>query len=509
MNTLLALDIGTGGTKATLVTRSGQLIGAGYAEHETNTRAGNRIEQTPADWWRATGAAIAQLRQDEVLEKGQLCGITLSGQMQDLILLGDTSPHDHGAIGPAILYSDTRAQAEAQAISAQIGSDDLLRITGNTQDASSLLAKWRWLANHEPDRLAASHTLLLGAHSYVGWRMCGTASCDYTTAATTGLLDLHTNGWATELLERLGLNATMLPPLCPASQRIGSLTEEAAQQLQLPAALPVFAGAGDLAATTVGVGAGEPDRAYCYLGTSGWIATTLTQATPSTDGGIFTLRHPDPQRFIQVAPMLTAGGNLAWARSQVAAPCRGDDDYETINRMVAAAPTGSHGVLYLPHLAGERSPFRDPDARACYIGISHRTTRADLLRAVMEGVAYAYRSLLEALTTPPGDLVVAGGGAQSAVWMQILADVVGRTVHVVADPEQATARGAAIIAGRTLGWYDSYAPADLFPLAATYAPVTTSHQRYEPLYAAYQQLYPQLRGVFAQLAELQEDDQAG
>lgn len=497
MKTLLALDIGTSGTKATLVTRAGELLATGYAGYPTHTPAPNRAEQNPADWWEATVAAVAQLHHETVLSKGQLAGITLSGQMQNLIPVGDA-----GALGRAILYSDTRAQTEARAIAKRVGEHELLRITGNVQDASSLLAKWRWLATYESERLTASHTLLLGAHSYIGWRMCGTAACDYTTAGTTGLLNLQTNAWATDLLTRLSFDPTLLPTLQPASAMIGTLSADAARALQLPDRLPVFAGAGDLAATTVGVGAGEPNRAYCYLGTSGWIATTLTQATPSAEGGIFTLRHPDPQRFIQVAPMLTAGGNLAWARSQVAPQLNGDEDYETINRLAASAPPGSHGVLYLPHLAGERSPFRDVDARACYIGISHRTTRADLLRAVMEGVAYAYRSLLDALETPPGDLVVAGGGAQSAVWMQILADVVGRTVHVVDEPEQAAARGAAIIAGRSLGWYRSYAPSELFPLSGAYTASPHAQARYDGLYAIYKQVYPQLQDVFAQLADL-------
>ncbi|WP_072688924.1 xylulokinase [Rhodococcus marinonascens] len=501
MQTLIALDIGTTGTKATLAAQDGRLLASGYAGYATYTNSGYRVEQEPNAWWQATRDALAQLRQKADPPAHDLVGITLSGQMQDLILIGTD-----GAIGRAILYSDTRAQHEAQEIASQIGGDELLRLTGNTQDASSLLAKWRWLQIHEADRLTAARTILLGAHSYIGWRLCGVASCDYTTASTTGLLNLHENVWATELLERVGLDAQKLPCLAAAHEHIGTLTTTAAQELMLPPDLPVFAGAGDLAAATVGVGAGEPNRSYCYLGTSGWIASTaLDTVQPSAAGaenGIFTLRHPDQQRLIQVAPMLTAGGNLDWVRGEIAEGM----DYATLNATAAMAPVGSNGVIYLPYLAGERSPFRDPDARACYIGISNQTVRADLIRAVMEGVCFGYRSLFEALGTTAQTLYVVGGGAKSTIWMQILADVLARDLQVVSQPENAAAHGAAIIAGRTLGWYETYAPPGLFPVAQSYEPRDSARATYEAQYGVFAALYPQLKSTFTDLLKPRSTD---
>ncbi|AOW91725.1 hypothetical protein BFN03_00875 [Rhodococcus sp. WMMA185] len=497
MQTLIALDIGTTGTKAALVAQDGRLLASGYAGYETYAD-GARIEQEPSAWWQATRDSLAQLRQMVDLSAQDLAGITLTGQMQDLILIGADD-----SIGRAILYSDTRAQREAKTIAAHIGNDELLRITGNTQDAASLLAKWRWLRGHEADRLAAARTILLGAHSYIAWKLCGVASCDYTTASTTGLLDLRNNMWATDLLERLGLDAHKLPPLFAAHECIGTLTAAAAQTLALPAGLPVFAGAGDLAAKTAGVGAGEPNRSYCYLGTTGWIASTLLDTVQSSassaEAGIFTLRHPDQQRFIQVAPMLTAGGNLDWVRDEVAH----GSGYAELNATAAAAPVGSNGVIYLPYLTGERSPFRDPHARACYIGISHQTTHADLIRAVMEGVCFAYRSLFEVLGTTAETLYVVGGGAKSAVWMQILADVLARDLEVVAEPENAATRGAAIIAGHKLGWYDTYAPPGLFPVAQSYRPRSATSEAYEAQYRVFASLYPQLKSTFANLLKTQ------
>lgn len=494
MQTIVAIDIGTTGAKAALVAQDGRVLARGYATYPTDTGEGNRVEQRPVDWWDATVAALTQLWAAVGVEESTLAAVALSGQMQDLILLGAED-----ALRPAILYADSRAQREAQELEATVGYAELTRVTGNEQGAASLLAKWRWVQTHEAKTLAACHTILLGAHNYVGWRLSGATACDYTTASTTGLLDLFGNGWATDLLTRLELQATKLPPLLAADAQIGVVTHEAAAVTGLPTGLPVYTGAGDLAATTVGVGAGEAGRIYCYLGTSGWIATSLAQAQPNTQGGVFTLRHPDPTRFIQVAPMLTAGGNLDWVRTQIL----NKDDYTQINQLAATAPVGSHGVLYLPYLAGERSPFSDPNARACYIGISSRTERSDLVRAVMEGSCFAYRALLEALTTEATTLYVVGGGAQSSVWMQILADVIGCPVQVVANPADAAARGAAIIVGRALGWYDTFVPHPaFFPVSQTLHPNPTAGATYQALYPLFTRLYPQLRDSFTTLAQV-------
>ena len=506
MNLILALDIGTTGTKAALVQRDGQLLATGYADYPIYHREGNVVEQEPEDWWRATGMALGQLWQAAPPGAAQqVAAVSLSGQMQDLILLGAD-----GVLGRAILYSDCRAQDEAAFVTQTIGRETLESITGNEQGASSLLAKWLWLQKHAPDQLKACRKILVGAHDYVGWRLHGAVGADYTTAATTGLLDLAQNQWSFDLLTRLGLDADKLPGLQAATSLVGEVTATAAAATGIPAGTPVLRGAGDLAATTIGVGAGEPGRLYGYLGTSGWIASSLHQATPNPQSGVFTLRHPDAQRYIQVAPMLTAGGNLDWFRTQVVSnqlPVIADENvgrYQWINEQVATVPAGCGGLIYLPYLAGERSPFSDPQARGAFIGLSATSTQAHMARAVMEGVALAYRSLGEVLNlTPRGPLYLVGGGAKSPIWPQILADVFGCEVQVVAAPGDAAARGAAILAGLALGWYQNYAPAtDFFPVVRSYTPENRHSQLYTRLYALFRTLYPHLREAFAELAQI-------
>lgn len=497
MQAIIALDIGSTGAKAALVSRDGRLPATGYAEYPTLHPAPNRVEQRPEEWWAAVCAALGELWKASPLPPSAVAAVALSGQMQDTILLGE-----NGALGNAILYSDSRAGDEAALIDERKGGGELTRRTGNLQGGSSVLAKWLWLQRHEPKRLAAAHTLLLGAHDYIGWRLTGVAAADFTTASTTGLLDLSERMWLVDVLAELGLDGGLLPPLLSGSERLGAVRGEAAQATGLPEGLPVFHGAGDLGAMTVGVGAGLPGRAYCYLGTSGWIAAGLDRATPNPEAGLFTLRHPQPERLIQVAPMLTAGGNLDWLRGALG---RGQAvGYAEMEALAASAPAGSRGVLYLPYLAGERSPFTDPHARACFVGMGSDTGAGELARAVLEGTALAYRSLCGVLGLGAGEpLLLAGGGGKSPVWCQILADVLNRPVHLLAEPGNAGALGAAILAGVGLGWYDSLYPDDaFFPVATRYEPETGNAALYDELYPLFERLYPQLRESFAALARL-------
>ena len=499
MEGIVAVDIGTTGAKAALVNRAGALVAQGFAGYATHTAAGGVVEQESEAWWQATCEALQALWADAPAGC-TVAAVTFSGQMQDLILLGEA-----GAVAPAILYADSRAQAEAATIQAQLGEATLVKHTGNAQGATSLLAKWRWLIAHAPQTLAAARALLPGAHDYVTWRLCGAVTTDGTTAATTGLLDLAQNAWAGDLLAALGLDAGLLPQLRVPGDCVGTVTPAAAAATGLPAGTPVLQGAGDLGASTVGAGAGLPGRVYCYLGTSGWIAASLDQATPRPDQGVFTLRHPDGVRFIQVAPMLTAGGNLDWLRQALlAGPDASAASYAETNRLAALAAPGSSGVIYLPYLNGERSPFSDPGARAGFLGIAARTTRNDLARAVLEGTALAYRALRDTLGVAAGGaLYVTGGGGNSALWMQILAAVLACPVQVLAAPGDAPARGAAILAGNALGWYRSLAPGDdFFPVTAVFAPDSANARLYDQLYAVFRQIYPQLRTTFAALAAI-------
>jgi xylulokinase len=422
----LSLDIGTSGVKAALLDDDLTIRFRSSSDYPTHTD-GSRVEQNVKDWWLAACETMQELNvlaaSSEKTGMQQVTAIAITGQMQDLILLADGAP-----VRPVILYSDSRAvgQAEQLQASCQERGINLTLQTGNEQTATSLLAKWQWLLEHEPDSITQADTLLLGAADVIVYKLTGKVASDTTTASTTGLMDIESRGWLEpDLFTQLDLPhlADLLPTLVPGGTHVGSVTAGIGEFLDLPTGTPVYLAPGDAGATTLGTGSGVLGKPYGYIGTSGWWAFSSTQRGNPTQG-VFTLAHPQPDRYLCIAPLMTAGQNLEWFTGILEA---GEHDYDTlINRALTRPITP---LIYLPYLNGERSPFSDPTARGCFIGLNASHTREDMLRAVLEGVIFAYQHALTALVSPkPDTLILTGGGSQSSAWCQLMADVTGVAV---------------------------------------------------------------------------------
>jgi xylulokinase len=510
---LIALDIGTTRVKAALIERSGRILFEDSRQYSLSVTA-DRVEQEPEDWWTGSAAVLSSVARHA--ERGSVAALALTGQMQNLITLGSAGP-----TGRAILYSDMRAQEEAREVSRVIGAGELQRRTGNLQDASSLPAKILWLRAHDPRRFAESRKLLFGAHDYVAWKLAGVAATDFTTLSTTGLLDLAANAYAFDLTDSLGIPQSLFPGVVAADHVDGGLGENAARLLGLPSGIPVFHGAGDAGSTTVGAGAGIPGALSCYLGTSGWIAASSAGGCADPGTGIFNLRHPDGVSLIHVGPMLLATGNVDWTIETLEKPLAGRaagidsaDRYASFTREAGSAPAGSGRLLYLPWLVGERSPFRDPAARGAFFGLSRATTRAEMHRAVLEGVAFAMKSIHEAMPAEDGvrvrRLSLSGGGARSPLWPHVFADVFGCEVTVSERASIAGLIGAFVIAARGLGWLDGWLPPqECMGRETVFRPRAENQAVYDRQYGVFRGLYPALRGSFAALAKLDSTDRSG
>jgi xylulokinase len=484
----LALDIGTTGAKAALIAPDGQVVRSAYRDYASHIGEGGVFEQNADDWWQAVVDVCRELAASD--EYNRVDGVALTGQMQDVILVDEEGSPLH----PVILYSDTRARAEADEILQRVGAERLRNLTGNDQDAGGLLAKLVWLKRHRPDTLSSARCLLLGAADFVALKMTGAAVTDTTTASTTGLMDIHTRApLDRSIFDELGIGDAfpLLPPMSAGGARAGALTESAANILGLTPGMPVHHGPGDAGATTIGAGSGEPGRVYAYLGTSGWIAFTSPERA-AWEHGAFTLAHPKADRYIQIAPLLTAGGNLEWVRDLF-----GADDYEHLVEQAARRPPAN--VLYLPYLNGERCPFRDPLARGAFVGMDGRTTKEDLYRAVLEGVVFAYRHALDSLLSASA-ITLTGGGARSHWWCQLFADILNLSVAVAADAENVGVRGAALAARVASGELDTYSPPGYFPSKVTLQPDERQRQHFDDQYALFRDLYPALRPTFARLS---------
>ena len=480
---VLAIDVGTSALKASLLSPSGRTLASSstpYATGTTRPRAHpGAVEQDPDEWVNAFARTARDVLADDDDSGVVVAGVALSGQMQNVVFAKGGR-----AIRPALLYSDVRATAEAAAIEDALGGADAIsRVLHNHKGAAGCLSKWIWAAKRERRVVEAADAILLGAHSYLAHVLTrGDASaCDATTASTTGMLaplngdrdgrDGSRPRWATDVLGAFdGVDPRKLPALIagrtPAA--VGAIDDAVADALELPKALRgarVFHGVGDLASTTIGatgwdLGDGGA-REYLYLGTSGWIARTCAaqdddaNSSSSSADGVFELLHPDPRLRIVASSMVTAGGAAEWARAAFLGSSRtGNNSLADLDALAASAPPGSGGVLFLPHLAGERSPFTDANARGGFVNLSMKSDAAAMARAVLEGVAYNYRSLSIALGSEGegrggerrgrgGALPVVGGGARSALWTRTLADVLNRPVRPVADATEIAARGAA------------------------------------------------------------------
>ena len=490
---VLAVDVGTTALKAMLLAADGTAVATAERGYRGGTITGGganlsgAVEQDPEEWLEAFGGALRDMGFD-VASCAPPAAIALSGQMQDVCLVAGGR-----SVRPALLYSDVRAVTEAEHVTRALGGAEATAASlSNFKSAAGCLAKWLWLERNEPASLRAAERMVLGAHSFLAYALTDGAAvaCDPTTASTTGLLtpvtastdgDVLAPRWALASDENVRrafpeIDPEMLPDLIVGSapDPVGEVSAAAAERLGLApsfAGVPVFHGVGDLASTTIGaIGGGGSDDAsgpgaYLYLGTSGWIATcapwreTLQNETPND--GVFRLLHPEPSTAIVAASMATAGGNVEFARKTLLPP--GADSLAALDAAAMSAPVGSDGTLYLPHLNGERSPFIDAAARGGFINLSPASSRATMCRAVLEGVAYNYRALAEALDAKIGGadgstpMPIVGGGARSELWTQTLADVIGVPLAVDRGSDAATvaARGCAAGAFQRLGMWGS------------------------------------------------------
>jgi len=303
MQSVLSVDIGTTAVKVSLVERDGSILLSTAENYPTDFSHG-RAEQDPEHWWRAFIKCLSEIRSG--YPDMSAAAVVLSGQMQDLICISDNR-----LSGPAILYSDTRAAEQWDFISEDMGAEAFTSAVKNPGDSSSIPAKILWLKKYSPGQVSGNLKFLLGAHDYICWKLTGLAVTDYTNASTTGLLNFDANSWDSEILSIAGITEDNLPELVRADEVTGAVTAASAAETGLMEGLPVIHGSGDAASTTLGAGAGVEGVYSGYLGTSGWIAAT-SGGVKQSETGIFNLKHPNPEKVLNIGPMLLTGGNIEW-----------------------------------------------------------------------------------------------------------------------------------------------------------------------------------------------------
>jgi xylulokinase len=486
----LGIDLGTSAVKAVLVDDAQSIVDQETATLEVSRPRPLWSEQDPEQWWASTCAAVHGLRSRRPRELSAVRGIGLSGQMHGATLLDDAAR----VLRPAILWNDGRSAAQCAELERRVPR--ARRITGNMAMPGFTAPKLLWVAQHEPDIFARVRKVLL-PKDYVRLRMTGEYASEMSDAAGTLWLDVARRTWSSEMVEACDLPMSAMPSLHEGSAPTGVLQRGVADDWGMSADVVVAGGGGDNAAGAAGVGVTEPGQAFLSLGTSGVYFVAGDAPAPNPDRGVHAFCHCLPGRWHQMSVILSAASCLSWLARVTAA----DDETELLTE-AEAARRDPGALVFLPYLSGERTPHNDANAKGVFFGMTHATTRADLTRAVLEGVAFALAdgqaALLEGGQDDKIDQVfVIGGGARSQFWGGILASILDRPLTYAAAADVGPAVGAARLARLAVTGED---PTDVCaPPPATHVvdPDPEVRDRCSARYRRYQALYPALREAFA------------
>lgn len=491
---IVAHDLGTSADKASLHDDSGRLLASTTVPYPTRFSAGGVAEQDPEDWWQAVGQATRGLLSTGGYPAGDVRAIVLSGQMMGAVFLDAA----HRPLRPAFIWADHRSEPQARRLRAAMGDQEAYALLGHRVHTTYTLPKLMWVREHEPEVWSRTRKVCL-AKDFVNARLTGALVTDHSDASSTNAYDLCAGTWASGMLEAGGIGAEVLPEIVPSTTVLGGVTAEAARHTGLRAGTPVVVGGGDGPMASVGAGAVLPaSGSYVCLGTSAWVAFSADEPVFDPLRRSFTFRHVVPGQFVPTATMQAAGACLQWV-VDLLEPGGGPDRFP---RLLAEAATGQGaeaGLYFLPYLLGERSPHWDASATGTFLGLQRHHGRGDLVRAVLEGVAFNLRSCLDAFAAsgiPVAAVDLIGGAASSDVWLQVLADVWGIPVRRREVREEATSLGAAVTALVAIGacGFDS-APA----LSATETPVDPDPRRslaYREEHLVFLDAYDRLAGWF-------------
>ncbi len=492
---ILAIDVGTSSVKLAAVNEAGAIVQTAAVEYPVDSPQTGWFEQSAEYWTAAIIKGMAAFRNDPVR------AISVTGQMHGLVAVREGGKVLH----PAILWSDRRCDAEVAAMLEKFSLQQWMEMTGNRPNVSFTLAKLMWFKRHKPDLYEQASCFLL-PKDYIRYWLTAEMATDPSDASATLMFDLAEKRWSSTVLEAFDLDQGKLPPILSSAALAGKLKEETAQPLGLEAGIPVYCGAGDAECQAIGNGVVHPGSWLCSIGSGGQIFTPLEEPLIDLQGKLHTLCHGVAGRWHIMGATLSAGASLSWLAKHIYGMESRQDESSLIAE-AAHSPAGAGGLLFTPYLFGERTPYMDSNARGTFIGLDYNHTRADMTRAVIEGVLFSLKQSKEAIVDlglkQPDSLIITGGPAEDALWRQIAADIFGIPVHTFTSRSGA-AYGAAILAAVGLGWFahaEDAAQAWLTQADLVY-PLKENIHLYQRMYKLYTGIYPALNEIFAAANEI-------
>ncbi len=496
---VLGIDIGTGGTRALIMDEKGKILASATEEHEpfASPKIG-WAEQRPEDWWRAAGLAIRKALALGKLRGEQIACVGFSGQMHGAVMLDGSGQ----VVRPALIWCDVRTDQQCRELNEKIGPARLIQLTCNPALPNFTLTKFLWTRENEPENWSRVRSVML-PKDYVRFRLTGDRAIDMADASGTLILDVARRQWSDEVLQAAEIDRSLLPALYESPDVCGKVSAIGAEATGLAAGTPVVAGAGDQAAGATGMGVVAPGTVSATIGTSGVVFAATDRPALDPQGRLHTFCHAVPGRWHVMGVTQAAGLSLRWFRDRFAGASVGDasDPYERLTEEAATAPPGADGLLWAPYLMGERTPHLDSEARGLLAGLTASHTRAHVIRAILEGVAFSLRdtfTIFGEMNVPVKSILLGGGGARSSLWRQIQADVYGHEVEIV-EAEEGAAYGAAILAGVGAKIWPSVDAAcgAVVRVAARVQPDRSNVAKMNDSYRAYRRLYPAMKSIFS------------
>jgi xylulokinase len=485
---------------------AGKVLASGSEEHAPfASPRPNWAEQAPQDWWRACGLAVRKALQSSDLRADDIACVGFSGQMHGAVLLDAADE----VVRHAIIWCDQRSEAQSNELEELFGRDALIQLTCNPPLTNFTLTKLLWVRETEPKNWArVAHVML--PKDYVRFRLTGERAIDMADASGTLMLNVTHRRWSSEVLSKSAIDKALLPALYESPHLCAKVSAAGAEATGLRVGTPVVAGAGDQAAGAVGMGIARAGAVSATIGTSGVVFAATDRPSLDPHGRLHTFCHAIPGRWHVMGVTQAAGLSLRWFRDRFGvapgAPLTdGRDPYDILAEEASSARAGSEGAFWLPYLMGERTPHLDPNARAALLGLTASHTRAHLIRAVLEGVAFSLKdtfTIFAEMQIPVTSIRLGGGGARSPLWRQIQADVYEHAVEIVAA-EEGAAYGAAILAGTGAGAWSSVDEAcdRVVRVATRIAPDPAAAKTMQRSYLTYRKLYPALRAAFHETAQ--------
>ena len=508
MKYLIGIDVGTSSMKTLLMEESGAVVGSVTEFYPFETPKPLWSEQDPAHWWKATTVSIKRVLEENKVAAADVLGLGLTGQMHGLVLLDK----DNQVLRPCILWNDQRTAKQCADITAKVGAERVLELTGNPVLPGFTAPKIAWVQENEPEIFAKAERFLL-PKDYVRFLLSGEHFSDVSDASGTSLLNVGKRDWSEEMCDALGVGRSFLPEVTESPVASTRISAEAAAATGLLEGTPIAAGGGDQAAQAVGSGIVREGIVSATLGTSGVVFAHSDEYRVEPNGLLHAFCHAVPGKWHLMGVMLSAAGSFDWYKSALGgeedrlANESGQNVFDLLTKQAAEAPAGSEGLLFLPYLSGERTPHPDPHARGTFFGMTLRHDKAHMTRSVLEGITYGMNDslqLMRNLGLEISEVRASGGGAKSDFWLQMQADIYGSKV-VTTNVTEGAAFGAAVLAGVASGVYsDLDAAANQIVKSTGEVNPGSAQSVYSDFYPEYQALYPALKDRFASISQVVE-----